>query len=133
MGCRVWPWVSFVLSAVFVLWTIKSIVVYHTWTPEDVLEDASVPLPLNEAGFEWFGNMVGAYFGAKQSAIRVHTIVTAFIGVSLFFQMWKRSRGWGGAGKPFHVWLGRIVIVAAVAALPHFASLIAGMDNVVAQ
>ena len=123
---RVWPWVSFLGSVLFIGWTAKSFVGYHTFSLEEAMEDIKqAPLPLNDVGLNWFKNtLLVRSYGEGKDNTQMHMKITLFLAIALFLQLWKRTRGLGGKGKPFHTWLGRISILVALGSIPHFTRLV---------
>ena len=80
-------------------WALKSLVAYHTWTIDEVMEDvASSPLPLNENGLDYWRNTVAvaAYYDIgpvkKQAKMRMHTVVTTCIAIGLCIQFMQIVR-----------------------------------------
>ena len=128
---RVWPWLSHILSIAFIGFAVKSLVSYHKFSLEEQLEDVKgSPLPVNEAGLKWFKDMLFARaYGEGQQRTRTHTIITSFLAVALFLQLWKKSRSFGGKGKPLHVWLGRATILCALLGIPHFWELVSNFPH----
>ena len=130
-----WQWAQFVGTVLTVVWAVKSYVQYHYWTFDEMVEDVKgAPLPLNEAGVEYWLGMLKPYVNdgpvQKRSIIQMHTKITTFIAVALFIQFLKIVRQ---KAMPIHRWLGRTTITVALLATPGFASLIYGLPHPVAQ
>jgi hypothetical protein len=107
-----------------VAWALKSLIAYHTWTLDEVMEDvASSPLPLNENGLAYWRKLVAPYYAEKQSKMRCHTVITTLIALGLCIQFIKRIRQ---DNLDVHRIVGRLTLGGTLFAYPHFVKLLAG-------
>ena len=118
-----------------VAWALKSLVAYHTWTLDEVMDDvASSPLPLNEHGLEYWRNLVTPYYNIgpvkKQFKIRTHTMITSFIAIGLCVQFIKSIRE---KRLDIHRIVGRLTLGVTLLAYPHFTMLMAGFFHQTAK
>jgi hypothetical protein len=118
-----------------VAWALKSLIAYHTWTLDEVMDDvASSPLPLNENGLEYWRNIVAPYYDLgpvkKRSKMRAHTVITSFIAMGLCLQFIKRIRQ---TNLDFHRYVGRFTLALTLIAYPHFVKLLEGFSHQTAK
>jgi hypothetical protein len=114
-----------------VAWALKSLVAYHTWTLDEVMEDvASSPLPLNENGLAYWRKFLASYYAEKQSQMRSHTMITTLIALGLCIQFIKRIRR---DNLNVHRIVGRLTLGATLIAYPHFVKLMAGFSQQTAK
>ena len=130
-----WQWALFAGTVLTVVWSVLSYVKYHNWTFGQLVEDLKgAPLPLNDAGLEYWLEMIQPYVDVgpvkKRAAIQLHMKVTLFLSVALFIQFLKIVRQ---KAMPIHRWLGRTAICVALLATPTFVVLIYNFKHPVGQ
>ena len=120
-------------KVLFIVWTLKSFIAYHTWSLDQMVADIrTAPLPLNEAGVALFTKLFKAYVDPlqKKDAIQTHMKVSLFLSIALVLQLLQRMRK---KAMWIHRNLGRITIAVALLATPGFANLIYNWKTGTAQ
>ena len=115
-----------------VLWALKSVSMYHSWTLDELVQDvASSPMLLNENGIKYWKEVILSPYTdlgpiKKRAAIRLHVVTTCLIATGLGLQFIKTIRR---NNTNVHRWVGRATILLSFLSYPSFVKLLGDFPN----